>query len=108
MSCRWRAAAVLLGISTHGCVAFVPVALGRASIELAANSDANCAALVHVGRTTLRRQGRHAGPLMMAKERKKGKGKAGRVELIERYGREGNGQEKVLCNWSSTSNPQAT
>ncbi len=36
----------------------------------------------------------HAGraaPLMMAKERKKkGKGKAGRVDLIERYGREGN------------------
>lgn len=86
MSCPWRAAAIILGIATHKCVAFAPAALGRTSNKLS-NNDANSAAVwdgSHVGRTSLRRQGRHARPLMMAKERKKGKGKAGRVKLIER------------------------
>ena len=46
----------------------------------------------HVRR--LHRQAGRTGPLMMAKERKKkGKGKAGRVDLIERYGREGNAED---------------
>lgn len=97
MSCPWRAAAVILGVATQACVAFVPAVLGRASIKLA--TDANSAAVClrsHVGRTSLRRQGRYADPLMMAKERKKGKGKAGRVELIERYGREGNEEDVFL------------
>lgn len=80
-----RAAAIIVGIATKGGVAFVPATLGSASIKLApeANSAAICR-IPHVGRTCLRRQGRHAGSLMMAKERKKGKGKAGRTELIER------------------------
>eukprot|EP00752_Nemacystus_decipiens_P006098 g5503.t1 len=97
MSYPWRAAAIVLGIATHGCVAFVPAALGRASNKLS-NSDASSAAVLQsspVDRTRLR-QGRHAGPRMMAKERKKGKGKAGRVKLIESVAAADRGDEPQL------------
>lgn len=97
------AATLVLGAATHSCVAFVPTFLGVISHPAVATcsskgGDASISGGIglgsHVCRNTRSRTGTlrwrsgHAGPLMMAKERKKGKGKAGRVELIERYGTE--------------------
>lgn len=93
----WRAVAFFLGAASHACAAFVPTFLGEIWHPPTYASPLNpLGTRIESGGIRIGVHDcihRHAGltaPLMMAKERKKrGKGKAGRVDLIERYGREG-------------------
>lgn len=101
MGNSWIAPTLLIGMATHSCVAFVPTFLGGVSHPAITSSntiDASTSGGIGLGshvsrsthsRCTLRWRAGNAGPLMMAKDRKKGKGKAGRVELIERCAIEG-------------------
>ncbi|CAM9929654.1 unnamed protein product [Pylaiella littoralis] len=96
MGHSWTIATLLLGVAYHSCVAFVPAFLGSVSHPAATCSShvgdsptsggiclgSDVSRSTHIG-STLRRRAGYAGPLMMARERKKGKGKAGRAELIE-------------------------
>lgn len=109
MGHSWIAPTLLIGMATHSCVAFVPTFLEGVSNPAATSStiEASTSGVIglgsHVSRSThsssthssssLRWRAGYAGPLMMAKARKKGKGKAGRVELIERCAIEGVARE---------------
>ncbi|CAB1098257.1 unnamed protein product [Ectocarpus sp. CCAP 1310/34] len=92
---RWRSTALILGLVTHGCVSFVPASFGGIARTPGTTSSINRAYFSHgsggicpschvsSSQANLHRRASSAGPLMMAKGRKKGKGKAGRLELIE-------------------------
>lgn len=95
---RWRSTALILGLVTHGCVSFVPAFFGGIARTPGTASSINRASFSHgsggissschvsSSQANLHRSASSAGPLMMAKGKKKGKGKAGRLELIERCG----------------------
>ncbi|CAM9222271.1 unnamed protein product [Laminaria digitata] len=95
MSRAWRAIALLLGTTTHDCIAFVPSSFGvnRHVVPETTASTAwksgGISIASHVGRRPARRSSSYScAALTMAKKPKmgkgKGKGKASRMELIER------------------------